>query len=109
MKKVLILFAVSIFTLNVYAQNNVSKVNSREDKFCYQMKNGKMMVVRNDMELTSDYITPKGVTIKPDGTVMRKDGTILMLKEGECVNSEGIIEKKDSYDKEKIDNQIDGD
>jgi hypothetical protein len=82
--------------MNFVAQDKEKKENTNKpDKFCYEMKNGKMMVMRNGLELMADYTTSKGVTIKPDGTVMKKDGTSMMMKEGECVDSEGKVHKKE--------------
>lgn len=100
MKKVFCLVAGSIFALNVFAQSagdDMTTGSSSEmwkDKFCAKMINGKTVVMHNDKELTSDFTASSGVKIKTDGTVIKKDGSTLMLKEGECVNTQGNFEKK---------------
>jgi hypothetical protein len=104
MKKILSLVAASMFAVNMFAQSEVADkdVNKTHgDKFCYIMKDGKLMVLHDGVELMTDYTTAKGVTVKPDGTIMRKDGTATMLKEGECVDSEGKLEKKGEKENKK--------
>ena|ERR1051326_4840405 len=94
MKKIIGLTVVSIFALNVFA------ANPWKDKFCAKMKDGKTIVMHNNKELTSDYIASNGVKIQTDGTVIRKDGSTFLLKDGQCVNTEGNLEKKGLMKKE---------
>ncbi len=88
MKKIICLIAGSVFALSVFA------TNPWKDKFCAKMKEGKTVVMHNDKELSTDFTASSGVIIKTDGTVIKKDGSTFMLKEGQCVNTEGSLEKK---------------
>ena len=105
MKKVICFLAGSIFALNLFAQSAGADMNTGssdpwKDKFCAKMKEGKTIVMHNDKELLSDFTASSGVVIKTDGTVIKKDGSRVMLKDGQCVNTEGNLEKKETPKKE---------
>ena len=110
MKKVICLIAGGIFALNIFAQSSAADMSTGtsemwKDKFCAKkvksaLQESKLVIMHNDVEMTSDYTTSSGVKIKTDGTVIKKDGSKIMLKEGQCVNVEGNLEKKDNLKKE---------
>jgi Ni/Co efflux regulator RcnB len=115
MKKLSILLAAVSFSLTAMAQNSTSgntmekdkKIENenkmtKEQKHCYEMKNGKMMEMKEgkSMTMTTDAKLDNGTVIMKDGTVKMSDGTTKKIKEGECVNMDGKIEKKKMEKKE---------
>jgi hypothetical protein len=92
MKKIAMLIAASILSFNIIAGNDNPE---RGDKYCAKMKAGKIVMMHSGIELTKSVTLTNGTTIKPDGTIMKKDGTTWMLKNEECVNTDGkAIEPK---------------
>lgn len=70
--------------------------SSNKDHYCAKMKDGKLTVMHNDKPLMADATLNNGTTIKMDGTILKKDGSTTMLKEGECVDLEGKVMKKET-------------
>ncbi len=62
-----------------------------EDKYCAKLKDGLMVVMKGEVQLTSDVILANGTVIKPSGIVIKADGNKIILKENECVNEEGEL------------------
>jgi hypothetical protein len=109
MKKLIVLFAAGIFTLNVFAQDQSSGITANANmnwkyKYCATMKNGKMKVMNEDKELMADATMTNGVKITTDGYVVKANGERTALKNGECVDNDGkiVTPKKDNMKKDKM-------
>lgn len=93
MRKLIVLVAACIFSLNAIAQDYQNDKSRSSDKntvkYCAKMKDGKMMVTKDDVMLTADAKLANGMTIKTDGTIIKEDGKQIALKNGECIDSNG--------------------
>lgn len=98
MKPILFLIA-TIFSAQLLAGNNNN--SSTHNKYCTEMKDGKMVVKHEGKVLDEDQTLSNGTVIKTDGTVIKKDGSRTMLKEGECVDMDGKVVNKKKAKKEK--------
>jgi hypothetical protein len=106
MKKLIVLFATGIFALNVIAQDQSSDVTANANvnwkyKYCATLKDGKIKVMNEDKELMTDATMANGVKITTDGYVVNAKGERTALKNGECVDNDGKIVKKENMRKEK--------
>jgi hypothetical protein len=113
MKKIIISIAACIFSLNIMAQNasnensNVAINNSNDNvmwkyKYCASMKDGKMIVMNEDKELSAEATLTNGIKITTDGYVVKTNGERTALKNGECVDNDGkIIQKSNNKKKAK--------
>jgi len=103
MKKVIVLIAACIFSLSAMAQDYQSDKSQKPTpssvKYCAKVKDGKIMVMQNDKDLTVDVKLANGTTIKMDGTIVKSDGTQTMLKNGECADNTGMVMNPKSTDK----------
>lgn len=82
----------------LYAYDTVSRTAGTEKmilvepgQYCAQMRDGKMIVLFEGKEITGDVFLKNGSTIKPDGTVISKDGVRFSLKEGQCIDQNGLV------------------
>lgn len=104
MKTIFFLIAGSILSFLVIAQDITTE--PLWQKYCAKLKDGKMIVMTDGMELTSDVTLNNGTTIKTDGTVIKSDGTKIILEDGDCVDKDGkmvepYVDKKIKKDKLK--------
>jgi len=99
MKTIVLLASACLLSLNMMVANINPKGALNE--YCAKMKDGKIVVMYKGKQLTTDATLDNGTVVKADGTVMKKDGTKMMLKEGECMNTDGTMDKKDMKDKKK--------
>jgi hypothetical protein len=61
---------------------------------CCMMKNGKMYHYKDGKEMPIvKEMTFHGMKVMPDGTCKMKDGKIMKLKEGECCDAKGVLQK----------------
>lgn len=98
MKKVIALIIVSILSVNVFAGDT----KNHPDKYCAKMKDGKKVIMHQGNPVTTDVILANGTKIQTDGTIIKSNGTKVILKEGECINKDGVIaEEKDKRNKSK--------
>ena len=103
MKKLLILTASLLILAGAsYAQtphdtsmHHHSGMHKMKD--CVMMKNGKMMVMKNGTksEMTQTMTMDDGTTVMADGTVKNKDGKTWMMKNGEMIDMNGKVMKKE--------------
>jgi hypothetical protein len=91
MKKLaFIVFAFSASTA-VFGQIDSSGINDNI-RYCAQMKDGILVVVDDDnQEISSDVKTDNGTVIRSNGNIVMRDGVTTVLKEGECVNTQGVV------------------
>ncbi len=99
MKKILVLLIVSIISTGAFAQHDstgrMKSGKNMQGKDCVMMKDGKMMVKKNDqtMAMNSDMTMSNGTVVMTNGTVKMQDGTLMTLKEGDCVYMNGKVGK----------------
>src|SRR4051812_47113764 len=93
-KTMISLMALSIFSLNVIAMDGEPSKKEHPDKYCAKMKDGKLAVMHENMEMTSEVTLSNGTKVHPDGTITKKDGSKTMLKEGQCVDMDGKVMKE---------------
>lgn len=89
--------ATNVIAVSGYKQDN-------PDLYCAKMRDGKLIVIHDGKELTTDMFLKNGSTIKPDGTVITREGVRTNLKEGECIDGNGKIngiKKGEPYQKEE--------
>jgi ribosomal protein S4E len=87
------LFAVSVANAQVSA-NAVTKEkekNGQIHRYCAKLKDGVLVMMEDDHEMTMDVTLANGTQVKTDGSVTRTDGTVVILEEGECVDETGNI------------------
>lgn len=87
------LFGTGVLYANetaVYAASE-TVVSGEPNQYCAQMRDGKMIVLFEGKEITSDVFLKNGSTIKPDGTVILKDGVRFSLNEGQCIDQNGSV------------------
>jgi len=105
MKKILVVFSAITFSLGAMAQN--AKMEKKEN--CVMMKDGKMVEMRDGktMPLEKDMTLKNGTVVMTNGTMKTKEGKIMPMKEGECMNMQGKVEKKTEKKKmEKKDTKV---
>lgn len=107
MKKIILLIAAGLFSLNGMAQdakhvtNPAAAESSKGNiKYCAKLQDGKIVVMQEKRDLTIDVTLANGTVIQTDGTVLRKDGTKFTLKNGECVDNSGNMITKENKAKE---------
>lgn len=99
MKTGIIIWSLSaLFGTGVLYANDIASYTVHEaaivgepNQYCAQMRDGKMIVLFEGKEITSDAFLKNGSTIKPDGTVILKDGVRFTLKEGQCIDQNGSL------------------
>ncbi|MES2592447.1 MAG: DUF6799 domain-containing protein [Bacteroidota bacterium] len=105
MKKITFLAAACALSFSTFAGNGS---NEHGEKYCAKLKNGKLLVMHEGTEVTSDITLNNGTKISKDGTVWKKDGAKMVLKEGECVDIEGeVMDKSIMNDKPSNDKMND--
>jgi hypothetical protein len=77
-------------------------------RYCAQLKDGILVVVSDDsQEITSDVTTENGTVIKSNGNIVKRDGVTTVLKEGECVNTQGVVVRlTDNGTRRENDNKV---
>jgi hypothetical protein len=117
MKKLIVLIAGFLFTGGVMAQDynktqsttttTQTQLDKKSDK-AIEMKAGKVYDVRDGKStMITSNVTVGTSMVMPDGTVKMKDGTTAMLKDGDCVYTDGTVKKSTDKMKEpdKMDNK----
>jgi hypothetical protein len=91
MKTFLLAFITSLFVLQgifgFTRQNN-------DEQYCAKLRDGKLVVMYAGNILTGDVTLKNGTQIKIDGSVVKPDGETIALKDGECVDKDGISPEK---------------
>jgi hypothetical protein len=85
--------AITVFSLSsaAFAQVDSSDIHNNI-RYCAQMKDGMLVVVdENSNEISSNILTDNGTVIQSNGNIIKKDGVTTVLKEGECINTQGVV------------------
>jgi hypothetical protein len=95
MKKIAFVFC-ALFTVSVAsAQVSANAVNKGKKeqihRYCAKLKDGILIMMEDDHEMTMDVTLANGTQVKTDGSVTRPEGTVVILEEGECVDEGGNI------------------
>lgn len=111
MKRLIMVFAiVGACTTVAVAQDSSATSNKNSDKMgAHQakdyvvIKDGKTMLMKGNSltALTSDITLTNGTVVKTDGSVKASDGTTMKLQEGEKIDVDGKLIKKDQPDGSK--------
>jgi hypothetical protein len=91
MKIFLIVLVTSLFALQ-----GVFNVNGSQDdeRYCAKLRDGKLVVMHEGSVLTGDVTLKNGTQIKIDGSIVKQDGETIVLKDGECVDKDGLSQEK---------------
>jgi hypothetical protein len=93
MKTFMLALIISLFTLQgVFSLTNTVRID--DDKYCAKLRDGKLTMMHNGSVLTANVTLTNGTQIKTDGSIVKPDGATVVLKEGECVDKDGISEEK---------------
>jgi hypothetical protein len=73
--------------------NTIAGGNTKENptKYCSEMKDGKLVVMHEGKVITADVTLADGTMVKMDATIVKKDGSKSMLKEGQCIDKNGVV------------------
>ena len=87
MKKILLIAALTLCTGLAMAQT--------KSMDGYMMKDGKVMMMKEGKttQVEADVTLSDGTKIMKDGNVMKKDGTKMMMKNGESMDTNGMMRK----------------
>jgi hypothetical protein len=118
MKNLILVFTAILFSLNVFATSDSTKVVKTHKKMVTHKRvttksysihkvahpdgvmlvDGKVMMIKDGKmaKLESDVYLNNGTKVTPDGTCVNKAGTTMMMKEGEHLDMEGnmVVMKK---------------
>jgi hypothetical protein len=91
-KLILIITMVLVATYFSFGQDE-EKSRKEDPKFhyCAKLKDGKIMMMKDGVEMTNDITTASGVKIRTDGTIIKPDGFMVMLNDGECADDLGNV------------------
>lgn len=64
---------------------------TNENTYCAEMKDNKLIIMRDGEVLTQDIVFENGVELKTDGRVIYPNGLKATMKAGECVDKSGLI------------------
>lgn len=95
-------------------QNNQGQFNQgqsgfgqQSEEYCAREKDGRVVIVSGQREISNDITLANGTKIKSDGTLKQKSGTTKTLKDGDCVDAQGNVVKSKSRDKDRMKNDRD--
>lgn len=92
MKNLVIAVAAFMLMLNIDLTAGADPTTpSNENTYCAEMKDNKLVVMRDGEVLTHDIIFENGVELKSDGRVIYPNGLKATMKAGECVDKSGLI------------------
>jgi hypothetical protein len=91
MKTFLLLLLTSLFALQGVFNVNVPQ---DDEKYCAKLRDGKLVIMHEGSILTGDVTLKNGTQIKADGSIVKQDGGTIVLKEGECVDQNGMSDEK---------------
>src|SRR5205823_4448128 len=101
--------ALSLFALNVIGQDIASNKDESSStgefwkySYCTSMKDGKLIVMNENKELTSDVTLANGAKITTSAILVKNDGSRVALKNDECVDKDGNVVRKEDMKKEDM-------
>jgi len=89
MKKVILLLTIVSSSSAVFAQADLNDKKNRQ--YCAELKDGLLVVIADEKIITSDITTDNGTIIQANGNIIQKDGITTVLKDGECIDTQGLI------------------
>ena len=105
MKKLFFLIAFVVFgTTAIVAQERDQDRIQDQDRTKLVMVNGEMLEVREreQLRLQSNQTLNDGTVISPDGTYLTQDKVRLRLKDGQCLDNDGIMYRNEYQYRYKI-------
>ena len=96
-----ILPVIQISTLSYQSVARTLVESEKDAKYCAMLKDGKLMLLRENESITADITLKDGSILTTDGAILRKDGTRVLLQNGECVDEQGKVLAKDKKDKKQ--------
>jgi hypothetical protein len=114
MKKLMVLIIGFVITWNMNKAQEIKYEDQTKDinkitMYCATLIDGKMILMdQNQKPVKSEVTMANGIKITADAIVVKKDGSKTVLKNGECVDSKGNIEKVKVNridEKERIENK----
>lgn len=99
MKTLHVLLLFLLLPFFVKAQAEVSK--AKAGTYCVEVRDGVRVVTHDGEIMTMEVALSDSTRITPNGTLIRTDGARAVLKEGECVGSDGHRAAKASGEKPK--------
>ena len=105
MKKLIFLIAFVVFgTTAIVAQERDQDRIQDQDRTKLVMVNGEMLEVREreQLRLQSNQTLNDGTVISPDGTYLTQDKVRLRLKDGQCLDNDGIMYRNEYQYRYKI-------
>ena len=96
----MLFIAAALTTSNTSAQNKTKEAIMKD---CCMMKEGKMIHVKDGkaMPMDKDMVMKNGTTCMVNGECVMKDGTKMMMKDGDCMDMNGKMDKCDMMTKSK--------
>jgi len=98
MKKLILLLAAGILSVAAFGQSsstesasNSGKSMNWKYKYCASLKSGKVIMKNEDKDLLADVTLDNGIVVTKDGYVVDKSGKKTAIKNGECVDNQGVI------------------
>lgn len=105
LKLILIFFYTISFA--AIAQPDTNPIPAGNQQYCAKLKNGRITVLSGTNEISADIILDNGNIIRTYGSILKTDGSITVLRDGECVDSEGKpIKPKNKAQLKKQENEI---
>jgi len=76
----------------------------KDEKYCALLKDGKMLLLKENETVTTDITLKDGSIMTKDGTVMRKNGTNVLLQNGDRMDEQCnvLLKDKKTDSKEKV-------
>jgi hypothetical protein len=97
-KTISIVFASVLMVLVCFTATSIfaqTKNDHSKMKDCCMMKDGNMMVMKNGktMPMEKDMIMKNGTKCMPNGECVMKNGKKMQMKEGQCMDMSGKMDK----------------
>ena len=95
MKLTIILLITCTFSVNALSQTkdiNERMEQIKNEKYCLQLKDGIMVLMKDGILSTAGITLRDGSKVSMDGNILRSDGINITMKDGECINIDGVIE-----------------
>jgi hypothetical protein len=91
------------FSMTAFAQTTSGQKSvGNEVKYCAMLKDGKMMLMKDNAPVSADVTLKDGTRVTRDGSITRKDGTKSTLRNGDCIDKDGkVLMKMDSEQKDR--------
>ena len=86
-----VFLAFSTTAQDPHLDNSLDRTNLSEVRYCAMLKDGKMVLMKENVPVVADIELKDGSSISKDGSIRRKDGTKISLGNGECVDVNGTV------------------